>query len=93
MGGFGLKFFRGIDPGDIDDGNIEAIFTSDAVRKETNCLDERKTLVVADCTADFDDMDIGVFGGAGNFFLDEVGKMRDELDGFAAEAAGAFFVD
>ena len=36
-------------------------------------------------------MDVATDGGFFNFILDEVGKVRYELDGFTMEATGAFF--
>ena len=93
LSGFSFKLFRGIDPGDIDNGDIETIFSPDAVGEETNSFDKREAFVVADGAADFDDMNIGINRGFFDFFLDEVGKVGDELDGFSTEAAGAFFIN
>ena len=93
MGGFSFELFRGVNPRDVDDGEIEAISAADVVGKETDGFNERQALVIADGATDFDNVNVRVGGSFSDFFLDEVRKVGNELNGFTVEATGAFSFD
>lgn len=93
LGGFGFELFTGVNPRNVNDGDVKTVVPPDAVGEEADGFDKRKAFVVSDGAADFYDVDVGRFGGFGDFFLNEVSEMRNELDSFAFEATRALFVD
>ena len=98
LGGLGLQFLRGGDPGDQGHVHEERIVAAELMAQLADGFEERQRFDVADGAADFDDHDVdrspvGRGGHAARGGFNFVGHVRDHLHGLAQVIATALARD
>ncbi len=93
LGGLGLEFLRGGDPGDEGDVDEDGVVAAEVLAHLADGFEEGKRLDVADGAADLDDGDVAVGADLAHGVLDLVGDVRDDLDGLAEIVAAALLGD
>ncbi len=93
LGGLGLEFLRGGDPGDEGDVDEAGVFAAEVLAHLADGFEEWEGFDVAYGAADFDDGYIGVGCDFAHGVFNLVGDVGDDLDGFAEVVAATLFGD
>jgi hypothetical protein len=94
LGRFGFDLCGGFEVWNQGEVDEQAVLATDVLWELPNCFEEWQAFDVTDGSTDFGDHDIGVWvGQPKDRFLDLVGDVRDDLDGFPEELPTPLFFD
>src|SRR5579871_3034197 len=93
LGGLGLEFLRGGDPGDEGDVDEDGVVAAEVLAHLADGFEEGEGFDVAYRAADLDDGDVAVGRDLAHGIFDLVGDVGDDLDGLAEVVAATLFGD